>query len=507
MESGNSILELRNREGSSMESSVRNKVVRRIVLAAIILAPLSLNAKLAKSNQVCGAGIPMQDFYVNRNGDITDTGRSSEGPVCVQIHYNRLRFNLALNFQTTYGKGVDLTSALTGQAAGAQPGGGDVSLSADEIKLKKILGWLRSLDADANTMRNGVTTISNLLDFIDANIGAGKEFPAQPLASSYKSLKPVLMRAQARPEDALPTDLSPGSSCPSSGSVGTPAPDSIIGILQAFKANGGFYSTHQEDVDAALTIAAKYRCGVQTETDLAKNTAILRFWDSRFQQIGMRTDITDIELSHVATAQIFIESAQLNCNNIFNQSSTTTASITGYDESQSLSGNFAIPNPHQNQNFFSLTCASPFSLTAGIEFSTIPSREFAIVKSAGGANNTSINKFGLTSDSSIHPLPIALAHVRLKEFMDHRFALHGSAGASGNIQGQNSGGSSAEFLVGPSLSFFRTMYFTTGVHIGTESKLAGGFKVRDTVPSDISSVQVTKSYTAGFGFAITFTKP
>jgi hypothetical protein len=204
---------------------------------------------------------------------------------------------------------------------------------------------------------------------------------------------------------------------------------------------------------------------------------------------------------------LFADSKQLNCSNIFNQSSSTTASITLYDESQTLTGNFTAPTSHQDASFFSLTCASPFAISAGIEFSTIPAREFAIVKSAGGANNTSINKFGLTSDSAFHPLPVALVHVRLWESMDHRFAFHASSGASGNIQGQNSGGSSAEFLIGGSLSFFRTMFLTAGLHIGTESTLAGGFKVGDVVPSDITSVQVTKSYTKGLGIAITFTKP
>ena len=87
-------------------------------------------------------------------------------------HYDRLP-STAVTFSR---RNVAKRDHYVCQYCGAQPGGGDVSLSADEIKLKKIFGWLRSLDADANTMRNGVTTISNLLDFIDANIGAGTIF-------------------------------------------------------------------------------------------------------------------------------------------------------------------------------------------------------------------------------------------------------------------------------------------------------------------------------------------
>jgi hypothetical protein len=104
-------------------------------------------------------------------------------------------------------------------------------------------------------------------------------------------------------------------------------------------------------------------------------------------------------------------------------------------------------------------------------------------------------------------MPIVMANVRLTDWHDHLFAFHGSFGVAGNFQSQSSGGSSADFLVGGSISLWRIMFLTAGVQIGTKPSLAGGFHVGDTVPSDITTVQVSKSYTAGFGFAITFTKP
>src|SRR5258708_14546391 len=52
------------------------------------------------------------DFYVAVNGNVTDSGRTKEGPMCVRIHFNRLRFNLAANFDTTQRKGVDPSSVL-----------------------------------------------------------------------------------------------------------------------------------------------------------------------------------------------------------------------------------------------------------------------------------------------------------------------------------------------------------------------------------------------------------
>jgi len=57
------------------------------------------------------------------------------------------------------------------------------------------------------------------------------------------------------------------------------------------------------------------------------------------------------------------------------------------------------------------------------------------------------------------------------------------------------------------LSLFRTMYITSGVHIGKQASLAGGFRVGDQVPSGITSPPIQTSYKAGLGLAITFTKP
>jgi len=64
-----------------------------------------------------------------------------------------------------------------------------------------------------------------------------------------------------------------------------------------------------------------------------------------------------------------------------------------------------------------------------------------------------------------------------------------------------------ELVTGLSVSFLRTIYLTGGLQIGKQSELAGGFKVGQTVPTDITAPPVTSSYKTGFGFAITFTKP
>ncbi len=165
-------------------------------------------------------------------------------------------------------------------------------------------------------------------------------------------------------------------------------------------------------------------------------------------------------------------------------------------------------DPKNSETVLSLTvqCTSPISFSAGVAFSTIGVREFAIqpVPNSPGSTTTT-NRFVVSSQSSFHPLPLGMVHTRLCEFNDS-VSVHFTFGLAGNIKGQNSGGSSAEFLLGPSLALFRTVFLTPGLHIGQKAMLSG-FNVGDPVPSNVTSPPLRTSYVKGFGFAITFTKP
>jgi hypothetical protein len=154
-----------------------------------------------------------------------------------------------------------------------------------------------------------------------------------------------------------------------------------------------------------------------------------------------------------------------------------------------------------------MECASPFIVSAGVDFRTILTREFAIqpVASPPGSTTT-INEFVLTSKSSFHPLPIGIVSARLCE-PNEAVSLHLSLGMAGNFNSQNAGGSSAEFLVGPSIALFRTMFFTPGLHIGKKSILGDRFVLGNPAPPNITTPPLQTGYTTGFGFAITFTKP
>ena len=152
-------------------------------------------------------------------------------------------------------------------------------------------------------------------------------------------------------------------------------------------------------------------------------------------------------------------------------------------------------------------CASPFNVSAGVAFSTIPNKEYAIHPVATPPGSiTTTNQFVLTADSSFHPLVLGMVSARLCE-PNEKVALHLSFGLAGNFKSQSGGGSSAEFLIGPSISLFRTMFITPGLHIGKKTVLADGFTVGSPVPPNVTTPPLQSSYKPAFGLAITFTKP
>lgn len=154
-----------------------------------------------------------------------------------------------------------------------------------------------------------------------------------------------------------------------------------------------------------------------------------------------------------------------------------------------------------------MECASPFNVSAGVAFSTIPAREFAIepVATPPGSTTTT-NEFVLKSNSTFHPLPIGVISARLCE-PNEWLSFHVSLGLAGNFNSQSAGGSSAEFLFGPSIALFRTMFLTPGLHIGKKASLGDGFVLSNPAPPNVTTPPIQTSYTTGFGFAITFTKP
>lgn len=228
--------------------------------------------------------------------------------------------------------------------------------------------------------------------------------------------------------------------------------------------------------------------------------ATLVLWKNYMLQLKAQLDA--YQRDKVNYSDPLITSFSAGCDYTFASTKKNAIKLTQVDNLPDKSA--AAPT-----DVLSLTmeCASPFTVSAGVAFSTIPNNQFAIQPVATPpGSTTTVNTFVQTSNSSFHPAPLAMVSARLCE-PNETLSIHVSLGLAGNFNSQANGGSSAAFLIGPSIGLFRTMYFTPGWYIGTKPTLGSGFHVGDPVPPSVTTPPVNSSYTSGFGLAITFTKP
>lgn len=155
-----------------------------------------------------------------------------------------------------------------------------------------------------------------------------------------------------------------------------------------------------------------------------------------------------------------------------------------------------------------VVCSSPLSISAGFGFSNVDEREFVFVPSTkttttgGQTTQTVISRFGFRNKSGFRTLPVLLLNTRIWEPND-TLALHLSTGAAVDIK-TGEGGTDVEYIVGPSISFRRSFFITSGLHIGRVPKLAGGFSLDEEVPTGISEPPVEKSWNKGFVATFTY---
>lgn len=524
-----------------------------IAVAAIASVPLFAKSPPAgKSAQLlCDSKMKVYSFVVDASGNVSDSGRSIEGPACVQVYFPAAQYKASLSQVTTTSKGPDASQTVLGTAptsgGGLDKVGPQAPPSTVQDAFKQLVDKADDLRSRLTATKNRYTTTLNEQD--DAITGLKKMLqsevgtdPAQmPVAvkNGFRDLNPVLKKALTDGGVFVPTDRADAN-----GIAVLPALQQVVSELTLLKvrfvdgikwddanpkkckpdASGaadpkniafGEWIAHCKDaydgltqqVNADVQDAQSYSSQSDKVNQLKSKLAIVKYWRLHFEDVGLLGTMSDDEITAANIDGAFSTAVSIRCGTLFNMNSSTAVSVVSIDEAPTLDG--GTPTVKTQPAFLTVTCGSPLSVSAGIAFSTIEQKEFAILKSPGGAGNPSVNTFGTINDSRLHPMPMGMVHVRLADWGNHKFALHGSFGVAGNIKGQGSGGSAAEFLPGVGISFWRTMYLSFGPHIGTKSELAGGFKEGDPVPSDITSIQglVKHSYTVGFGFAITFTKP
>lgn len=536
--------------------------ISRLLLATSLFAMLCLScgASTTAPRRVssCSALKHEYDFLFTAQGALNQTVGTVQGPQCIQVALDTVRFDALISINESVAAGKDLSSFLISGAPAI--GGGGLGVAPDPLQsfqqnYSDFQIQLQNVNAATASLKTFISTIDSTLAL------KGDTSQTYAAASAYYngSLRPSLLKLQTASRKLYATDLPDTSICPAGASLSSPLPGSQEfqladfktkqtakvaadqALLDAAKAKQkadvpANQAADQPTIDSAqaaldkdttdlgtvngyIAFADQYKCNATAFVSLTKQLQALAFWITRLGTIGFTEAASGGtpsllplpgQLASGLTKDFFVQAYQVSCQNLLNSITTDAFSISTADQLPMVDGNVAslIPSSGAPPTFITVSCASPVSVSAGLEISGIPDQEYAIVQSkdpAGGASP--VPQFNYTQNSPFHLLPIGMAHFRIKESEDLRFGFHASVGISGNLQGSGSGGSTAEYLFGGSFSFLRIVYLTAGAHLGYKSVLGGGYSVGDTAPSSITNPQVNKTAAVRYGFAITFSKP
>ena len=449
--------------------------------------------------------------------EASTTGEVIEGPACVQVEVNALRYSAKLVQKIKIEPGPNLAGEVTkgSEGGGAAPVAGISTQKDFEAILAQIaeiensardrLDKNRTFAADVDAylfrlkgtvlqsdeilLSGGVPAVLNLVQSAEALKDLQN---AINIAKRWQTSDDIIIRVHALQQrinllpqkHAKPTEAVAGGTACDSAAWQEWFTATACGGEASLKAAQDRLSAVEKQLLDIASDSEKAR-------EMAKRMGLLTYWQSVITSLNPHS---------------FLVQTDAQCGVLFNKNKEIAVALVLTDRVTLF--DFQTPQPQIQDAFVTVECGSPFSISAGVGFSTILDREFALVKSAPASGQTqSVLRFGESTHSRVHPLPLAVVHARFREWADHRYAAHASFGVAANIKGQNSGGSNAEYLAGLSFSFFRTLYLTGGLHIGQSAELGGGFKVGDLVPTDVTEAPIQKSYKAGFGFAVTFTKP
>jgi len=479
-------------------------------------------------------------FYVDFSGNISDTGRTYEGPVCVEVFYNPVQQFVGLQSATTIVNGPDLSKVvLGGSGAGGTVAAAPIhfdlqsdNLLAEIVKIYAAEGKLKTaLDTVKANYAKALQAQNVVIDDITALRGATAPLTGVDaetgVKNGYKLLQGDLRTANTSKTTFTPTDVSDTQSniylslaqsledklarLPldyAGGALTTFDCDTATGAVSwgnwYAKCKDSIYTPLKGLIDADLQTATSLTSTSDSVTALKKKVATVAYWNYLFAVRGLTTDLDPDTIKDVKVTGFYAHK-DLKCGALFNQTSNTAVNIVTGDLTPTLDG--GPPTIKAQAAFATVTCSTPFAVSAGVGFDTIEQKQFAIIKSSDGAGGT-VDTFGTTNDSKITPVALAVVHVRLHDWEHHGVGLYGSLGVGGSLQNQTAA-SPVRFLPGISIAVWRTMYITVGPEIGSKNELAGGFKEGDKVPPGITSLDglIRTSRTVGFGFAFTFTKP
>jgi hypothetical protein len=419
-----------------------------------------------------------------------DTGEMVEGPACVGVIVNVLRYSVEFGRSVTFTAGPSLAAGL---APPTTPGGGEEPKEVRTIA-ERIKSIVDRLTNDKNSFRQfdglnttATSTVTQASTDVKAAISASDDIlRTSGAAAALRSVRDD--RQQTEMRNAANTQWRAADQI-NQAVKGLNDEVSALLLGNPSDADKTTLTGIQTDISGFINEMTPSLLAGDKTTAFYKQKAIVQFWSR-------------LLLDPALTEDSFIITTYVACPTTFNQNRQVAVKLLQYDRLPLFDGQ-VLSAVDVKDPFITVNCGSPFSVSAGIEFRFLKNQTFGLVPSGNMGNNV----FDVTSDSKTTPLPIGMVHARLTDWANHKVGLHASFGVGAHIQGSSSGGSAAEFLTGLSLSLFRTIYITPGWHYGQVAALGGGYKKGDPVPMGVTTAPVTTSYQHGFGLAFTFTKP
>src|ERR1700731_134342 len=402
----------------------------------------------------CPKDMALMSLEIDATGNVSDTGRSVEGPACIQVYFPAGQYRISLSQATTTSKGPDPSSVVMGSAPTS--GGGSERLVAEppannaENRFAKLAKTQTALHALLTQTRNRYSAalddqgkvISAIKSMLQSEIGVDATGMPEAVKNGNRDIQPALKaalgdegtftpadRADAQGTALLPAlqqllqdltrmkiDFADGNA-PQAGQPARCSPDDISRTpatrnLSFTAWSGACQSTYDavvQLVNADIQEAQNYTSSSDKMTQLRSKLAIVKYWNSLFENLGLRKEMTAEQISNANIDDAFVTAVPVRCGTLFNLNSSTALSVVTVDESPTLDG--GSPSVKTQSAFVTVTCGSPFAVSAGIGFSNIQQKEFAIIKSSGGPGNPSVNTFGSLNDSRLHPMPIGMVHV------------------------------------------------------------------------------------------------
>ena len=250
---------------------------------------------------------------------------------------------------------------------------------------------------------------------------------------------------------------------------------------------GPAYTFVRERVPALQALARPIDYTSEAATTFAGNRAKLYVWKLL------------LEGTENSGEAAFKRATRAGCGFTFDQSRETKVEVVMRDR-------LAAPGAAEaRKEITTVVCSSPISVSAGFGFSSIDEREYVFVEStkpAASGAPTKISRFGYKNQSGFRPLPVLLVNTRVWEPADG-FAVHATAGAAVDVK-TGAAGTDIEYIIGPSFSFWRSLFFTLGLHVGRSSTLTGGFAVDQEVPEGVTNPPVTKNWNSELIFTASY---